>query len=315
MRNRTTIDATLKTKQQPQSSNKGEHRMEDVVVLDQVSKSYKDFKLDRISFTVKRGYIHGFIGRNGAGKTSTIKMMMNLIKQDEGSIRIFGLDHRKHEKTIKQRIGFVYADNHFYEELTLESMKRVIASFYNNWDERAYRRYLDMFGLPANKKIKHLSKGMKVKYSIALALSHHAELIIMDEPTSGLDPVIRREILELMSEVIQEEDKTVFFSTHITSDLEQVADYITFIHNGKIQFSLPKDEVLEKYTLVKGGTDLLDPDTRKPFVGLRETPFGFAGLSDNPKQVYELFRDQVIYERPSLEDIMVYTIKFNQNSR
>jgi len=289
--------------------------MEDVVVLDQVSKFYKDFKLDRISFSVKKGFIHGLIGRNGAGKTSTIKLLMNLIKPDEGSIRIFGLDNREHGKEIRQRIGFVYADNHYYEDLTLEKMKRVIASFYHNWDEQAYRRYLGMFDLPADKKIKHLSKGMKMKYSIALALSHHAELIIMDEPTSGLDPVVRREILELMSEIIQDENKTVLFSTHITSDLEQVADYITFIHDGHIQFSLTKDEVMEKYTLVKGRTDLLDPDTRKPFIGLRETPVGFEGLSDNPKLVYELFGNQAIYERPSLEDIMVYTIKFNHHAR
>ena len=289
--------------------------MEDVVVLDQVSKFYKDFKLDRISFSVKKGFIHGLIGRNGAGKTSTIKLLMNLIKPDEGSIRIFGLDNREHGKEIRQRIGFVYADNHFYEDLTLEKMKRVIASFYHNWDEQAYRRYLGMFDLPADKKIKHLSKGMKMKYSIALALSHHAELIIMDEPTSGLDPVVRREILELMSEIIQDENKTVLFSTHITSDLEQVADYITFIHDGHIQFSLTKDEVMEKYTLVKGRTDLLDPDTRKPFIGLRETPVGFEGLSDNPKLVFELFGNQAIYERPSLEDIMVYTIKFNHHAR
>jgi ABC-type multidrug transport system, ATPase component len=289
--------------------------MEDVVVLDQVSKFYKDFKLDRISFSVKKGFIHGLIGRNGAGKTSTIKLLMNLIKPDEGSIRIFGLDNREHGKEIRQRIGFVYADNHYYEDLTLEKMKRVIASFYHNWDEQAYRRYLGMFDLPADKKIKHLSKGMKMKYSIALALSHHAELIIMDEPTSGLDPVVRREILELMSEIIQDENKTVLFSTHITSDLEQVADYITFIHDGHIQFSLTKDEVMEKYTLVKGRTDLLDPDTRKPFIGLRETPVGFEGLSDNPKLVFELFGNQAIYERPSLEDIMVYTIKFNHHAR
>ena len=289
--------------------------MEDVIVLDQVSKSYKDFRLDRISFTVKRGFIHGFIGRNGAGKTSTIKLMMNLIKRDAGSIRIFGLDNREHEKEIKQRIGFVYADNHFYEDLTLENMKRVVASFYKNWNEQAYNRYLNIFDLPANKKIKHLSKGMKMKYSIALALSHNADLIVMDEPTSGLDPVVRREILELMTEIIQEEEKTIFFSTHITSDLEQVADYITFIHNGKIQFTLLKDEIFEKYSLVKGGTDLLDPETRKAFIGLRETPFGFEGLTDNPKQAYELFRDQAIYEKPSLEDIMVYTIKFDNHAR
>lgn len=285
--------------------------MEDVVVLDQVSKSYGGFKLDRISFTIKKGFIHGFISRNGAGKTTTIKLMMNLIRRDEGSIRIFGLDNREYEREIKQRIGFVHADNHYYEDLTVEQMKRVIASFYQQWDEKAYNRYLKMFELPANKKIKHLSKGMRMKYSIALALSHNADLIIMDEPTSGLDPVVRREILELMSEVIQEEEKTVFFSTHITSDLEQIADYITFIHDGRIQFSLPKDEIKEKYTIVKGGIDLLDQDTRKLFLGLRETPYGFEGLTADPQKAYELFQDQGIYETPSLEDIMVYTIKFD----
>jgi len=287
--------------------------MEDVVVLDQVSKSYKGFKLDRVSFSLKKGFIHGLIGRNGAGKTTTIKLMMDLIRPDEGSIRIFGLDNRRHGKEIRQRIGFVYADNHFYDDLTVENMKRVVARFYTDWDEEAFRRYLTLFDLPANKKIKHLSKGMRMKFSIALALSHHADLIIMDEPTSGLDPVVRREILELLSEVIQDENKTVLFSTHITSDLEQVADTVTFIHDGKIRFSLPKDELLERYTLVKGGTDLLDPDTREPFVGLRETPVGFEGLSDDPKRVYALFGERVIYEKPTLEDIMVYTIKFGEN--
>lgn len=289
--------------------------MEDVVVLNQVSKSFKDFKLDRISFSVKRGYIHGFIGRNGAGKTTTIKLMMNLMKPDGGSIHIFGLDHRQHEKAIKERIGFVYADSHFYEDLTLDSMARIVASCYRNWDDEAYRRYLKMFDLPANKKIKHLSRGMKMKYAIALALSHRADLIIMDEPTSGLDPVVRREILELLSGVIQEEEKTVFFSTHITSDLEQVADHITFIHNGTIKFSLPKDEIFEKYALVKGGKELLDADTRRLFVGLREHPYGFEGLTDDPQRVQALFRNRAVYEKPSLEDIMVYTIKFNQQER
>lgn len=294
---------------------KEEHRVDDVIVLDQVSKSYKDFRLNRISFSVPRGYIHGFIGRNGAGKTTTIKMMMNLVRPDEGSIRIFGRDHRAQEKAIKERIGFVYAESHLYEELTLERMSRIVAKSYRNWDEPAYRRYLKLFDLPASKKIKHLSTGMKMKYSIALALSHHADLIIMDEPTSGLDPVVRREILELLAGVIQEEEKTVFFSTHITSDLEQVADYITFIHNGTIHFSLAKDEIFEKYTLVKGGKELLDADTRRLFVGLREHPYGFEGLTDDPKRAYELFRDRALYERPSLDDIMVHTIKYSDKAR
>jgi len=284
--------------------------VEDVVVFDQVSKSYRDFRLDNVSFAVKRGFIHGFIGRNGAGKTTTIKLLMNLIRRDSGTIRVFGLDNVEHEKEIKHRIGFVYADSPFYEDLTLESMKNIVASVYRDWDEAAYRRYLRLFDLPADKKIKQLSRGMKMKYAIALALSHNAELLVMDEPTSGLDPVVRREILELLSEVIQAEEKTVFFSTHITSDLEQVADYITFIHEGRIRFSMSRDEVFEKYVLVKGGTELLDRDTRRLFVGLREHPHGFEGLTDDPQRAQQWFGDQAIYEKPSLDDIMVYTIKY-----
>ena len=284
--------------------------MEDAIVFDQVSKHYKGFRLDRVSFAVKRGYIHGFIGPNGAGKTTTIKLLMNLIRRDGGTIRVFGLDNLQHEKEIKRRIGFVYADAPFYEDLSLEQMKRVVAAFYPRWDEGAYRRYLRLFELPADKKIKQLSRGMRMKYAIALALSHGADLLVMDEPTSGLDPVVRREILDLMAEVIQAEEKTVFFSTHITSDLEHVADYITFIHDGRIRFSLSKEEVFERYVLVKGGRELLDADTRRLFVGVREHPYGFEGLTDRADEARALFRDNAVYEKPSLDDIMVYTIKF-----
>ncbi|ADL07173.1 ABC transporter ATP-binding protein [Thermosediminibacter oceani] len=285
--------------------------MEDVVVLDGVTKIYPGFQLDSLSFTIKKGFIHGFIGRNGAGKTTTIKLMMNLVKRDAGTIQIFGLDNRMHEKEIKQRIGFVYAENHFYEELTVEQMKRVVASFYRKWDEQTFQRYLKLLDVPLKKKIKHLSKGMKVKFSIALALSHNADLIVMDEPTSGLDPVVRREILELMSELIQDGEKTVFFSTHITSDLEQIADYITFIHEGRIYFSLTKEEIADLYGIVKGGPDLLNRENRKLFIGLRETPYGFEGLTKEMKKAREIFGDRAIYEAPSLDEIMVYTVKGN----
>lgn len=288
--------------------------MEEVVVLDQVSKAFPGFRLGPLSFTLQKGYIHGFIGANGAGKTTTIKLMMNLIRPDAGQIRLFGLDHRAHEKEIKERIGFVYADNHFYDDLTVDQIKRVIASIYRRWDERAFQGYLKRFSLPPRKKIKHLSRGMKMKLSIALALSHHAELIIMDEPTSGLDPVVRHEILELMAELIQDGEKTIFFSTHITSDLESIADYITFIHDGRLCFSLTKEEIPERYRVVKGGRELLDTDKRKLFLGLRETPYGFEGLTDDPEGARSAFRDKVLYEAPSLEEIMVYTIKGDARS-
>ncbi|MFO7265957.1 MAG: ABC transporter ATP-binding protein [Limnochordales bacterium] len=289
--------------------------MEDIVVFDGVSKRFPGFTLDRVSFSVKRGYVHGFIGRNGAGKTTTIKLLMNLLRPDAGSIRVFGLDHRQHEKEIKQRIGFVYADSCFYEDLSVEAMKRIVAACYRDWDEQAFRRYLDQFELPAGKRIKHLSRGMKVKYAIALALSHNADLIVMDEPTSGLDPVMRREILDLMLGLMQHEEKTIFFSTHITSDLEKVADYITFIHDGRILFSLPKDELFERYALVKGGRELLNADSRRLFVGLREHSFGFEGLTADAAAARAYFGGKAVVETPTLDDIMVYTIKYGQEAR
>lgn len=288
--------------------------MEDAVKLTNVSKSFNGFRVDNISFSLKKGFITGFIGPNGAGKTTTIKLIMNLIKRDSGSINVFGLDNVKHEKEIKERIGFVYADNHFYDHLTVEQMKRVIAPFYKRWDEEVFKRYTVEFNLPRNRTIKKLSRGMKIKFAIAIALSHHADLIIMDEPTSGLDPIFRSEILDLLSEIIQDENKTIFFSTHITSDLEQIADFVTYIYDGRIVFSEGKDSILEQYRIVKGAKELLDRDTRQLFLGLRETSVGFEGLTQNVTQVQQLFGDDVLFETPTLEEIMVYTARSGQRA-
>lgn len=226
--------------------------MEHILEIKGLNKSYNDFSLKDVNFDLDRGYIMGFIGPNGAGKSTTIRLIMNLIKRNSGNIKVFGLDNIQNEKEIKQKIGFVYDENYFYEDLTLVEMKNIIAPFYKYWDEKTFKKYIVDFDLPKKKKIKELSKGMKIKYSLALALSHGAELIIMDEPTSGLDPVFRSEMLEILCSVLQDERKSIFFSTHITSDLEKVADYITFINKGKIIFSEPKDDILENYAIVKG---------------------------------------------------------------
>lgn len=283
--------------------------MENILEINNLRKEYGKFVLDDISFNLKRGYIMGFIGPNGAGKSTTIKLIMNLIKKNSGEIKIFGLDNIKNEKEVKDRIGFVYDECYFYDELNLDEMKRVIAPFYSKWDDNAYNRYLNAFNLDSKKKIKQLSKGMKMKYALAMALSHNPELIIMDEPTSGLDPVFRSEILDILYELIQDEKKSVFFSTHITTDLEKIADYITFINNGKIVFSKTKDEILESYGVVKGGKEILNSDTKKLFVGIRENNYGFEALTDDINGVRGAFKDKVIIEKPSLDDIMVYTIK------
>ncbi|MGI6227915.1 MAG: ABC transporter ATP-binding protein, partial [Peptococcales bacterium] len=226
--------------------------MPNIIEVENLRKVYGEFTLTDISFALPRGYIMGLIGPNGAGKSTIIKLIMNLVKRDEGKINIFGLDSIGHEVDVKQRIGFVYDDNHFYEELTVEQMKKVIAPFYNNWDAGLFHKYLKQFEISPKKKIKELSKGMKTKFSLAFALSHHAELIIMDEPTSGLDPVFRNEILEILADLLQDENKGVIFSTHITSDLDKIADYITFINKGKLVFSKTKDEILDNYAVVKG---------------------------------------------------------------
>jgi ABC-2 type transport system ATP-binding protein len=274
-----------------------------------LSKDFKRFKLNNISFKLEPGYIMGFIGPNGAGKSTTIKLIMNLLKKDSGEIKVFGKDHIQFEKEIKNRIGFVYDEFYFYEDLTIKQMKNIIGPFYKEWDDKLFNKYIEDFKLDPSQKIKKLSKGMKMKFSLAVALSHNADLIIMDEPTSGLDPVFRREILDILYNVIQDEKKSIFFSTHITTDLEKIADYITFINNGRIVFSKPKDEILESYGIIKGGNNLLDKDIRKEFIGLRETKVGFEGLVDNPQRLKRLFGGEVIIERPTLEDIMVYSVR------
>lgn len=287
--------------------------MSSILEVYNLKKNFQNFSLQEVSFSLERGYIMGFIGPNGAGKSTTIKLIMNLLKRDGGKITVFGLDNLKHEQEIKNRIGFVYDENYFYEELTVEQMKRIIAPFYRNWDDGAFQKYLREFALPAHKKIKDLSRGMKMKFSLAVALSHHAELLIMDEPTSGLDPVIRSELLEILSHNMRDENKGVFFSTHITSDLEKIADYITFINNGRIEFTAAKDDIVENFGLVKGSRELLAGDLRRHLIGMRESQFGFEGLVSNKQQVKRLFRDSVVIEKPSLDEIMLYFTRRPQN--
>lgn len=268
---------------------------------------YEGFKLDNVSFKLEPGYVMGFIGPNGSGKSTTIKLIMNLLKKDSGEIKIFGKDHIKYEKEIKDRIGFVYDESHFYETFTIEEMKNVIAPFYSKWDDKLFYDYLKDFDLGPKFKIKNLSKGMKMKFALAIALSHHADLIIMDEPTSGLDPIFRREILDVLYKIIQDENKSIFFSTHITSDLDQIADYITYIDKGKIVFSKPMEEIMDTYAIVKGGPEVLNDYNRKELLGYRETKVGFEGLTDNLEKIKGLFGTDIIIERPTLEDIMYYT--------
>ncbi|RKQ30398.1 ABC transporter ATP-binding protein [Oceanobacillus halophilus] len=280
--------------------------MENVVELINVSKKFKGFSIKNIDLHVKQGFVTGFIGANGAGKSTTIKMMMNLLRPDAGEVKLFGLDYQTNEKDIKERIGFVYDSNVFFEGLNLKDIKRIVAPAYRRWDDTLFHQYVEKFELPLNKSIKTFSKGMQMKASLAIALSHHAELIIMDEPTAGLDPIFRRELLGLLQELMLDGTRTIFFSTHITTDLDRIADYIAFIQRGELVFSKSIHDVTEDYALVKGRIDLLDRDTEKAFVHVHRAPTGFEALTDNTTEVKEIFGDTVVMERASLEDIMYY---------
>lgn len=283
--------------------------MEYILEIDSLRKEYDDFILKDISFRLPYGFIMGLVGPNGAGKTTIIKLIMNLLRKQDGSIRVFGKDHIEHEIAVKARIGFVYDNPNFYEHLNLKQMKNVIAPFYPTWDDSLFRKYAQDFELPLTKKIKELSRGMKMKYALLIALSHHADFIVMDEPTSGLDPVFRREFLEILQEFMQDEKKSILFSTHITTDLERVADYITFVHGGELVFSGSKDDILENYGILKGGNELLTPEVQKDFLGCRESEFGFEALTAGIKEARKKYREDMVAEKASLEDIMFFLAK------
>jgi ABC-2 type transport system ATP-binding protein len=284
-------------------------KMDNILEIDSVNKVFKDFALQNVSFSVKKGFIMGFIGPNGSGKSTTIRCIMDLVHMDSGSIKMFGLDYHKNMQRLKQRIGFVYDQDVFFDELTVEKNKRIISSFYDQWDDEAFNRYIKDFGVPLNKPVKSLSKGTKMKFALAIALSHHAELIIMDEPTSGLDPVFRKELLDILLEIIQDEDKAIFFSTHITTDLEQVADYITFIFDGKILFSKETEALMEDFVIVKGAKNSKEEvKACRPLI-IKESSLGFEAFMKKEDTNKIKSGSNLNMDRPTLEEIMYYLVK------
>ncbi len=281
--------------------------MNDILNVENLNKSYGDFSLTDVTFSLPEGCITGFIGINGAGKTTTLRTLLGLAKKQSGNIRFFGLEMEKNEKKIKDRIGIVLDDGCFYDELSLAEMKSIISSAYTEWSEQDFKRYMEMFSLDPKQKINTLSKGMKMKYALALALSHNAELLIMDEPTSGLDPLIRSQLLKVLTDYMENGGKGVFFSTHITSDLDKIADMLIMINNGRIVFQEEKDFLLDTYRIVKGDAKTLTGDVRKLFLSISETAFGFTGVTKQIAEVQSFFQD-AITERPTIEDIMLANI-------
>ncbi len=225
--------------------------MENALEINGLCKHYDGFALQDVSFMLPRGVVMGFIGENGAGKTTTIKAVLNLIRRDAGAIKVLGLDNIAQERAVKERIGVVLEDGCFLNTLTARHVDVLMGKAYQSWQSEQFFRFMERFGIDRNKKIKEYSKGMRMKVSIAAALSHGAELLIMDEPTSGLDPVVRDEVLDLFYDFMQEDSHAILLSSHITSDLDKIADHITFIHQGRVLLSEPRDELLDTFGVLR----------------------------------------------------------------
>lgn len=268
-------------------------------------KAYKGFALKDVSFAVPPGTIMGLVGPNGAGKTTIIKLILNLVRREGGTVKVFGLDSLAEEKAVKARIGFVHETPGLVEDIPLKALASAIAPFYPLWDQPRFEALMKEFELDPGRKFKNLSHGMKMKFSLALALSHEAELLVLDEPTSGLDPVFRRELLERLSGVIQDGRKAVLFSTHITSDLERTADYVTLLVDGAVVFSSPRDDIRDGWAVVKGGPELLDSSRRPLFRAVRESPYGVEALTANIPAARAAF-PAAVFDRASIEDIMIF---------
>ncbi len=275
--------------------------MNNVIEVSNLRKQYNNFLLDNISFSVPCGFVGGFIGENGAGKTTTLKLILGMVMKDGGDIKLFGKPAE--DVSLKEDIGILFEQPYYQEDWTPLDIEKVMRPFYKKWSDAAFHQYLDRFSLDPKQKYKTMSRGMKMKLGMAVTLAHDAKLLLLDEPTSGLDPVGRDEMLDIFRDYMVKEDRTIFFSTHITSDLEKIADYITYIQNGRILYSGLKDDLIEKYCLVRGGIGDLPQSKHKQIFGLREHPSGFDGMIET-KNIAG-FPTSVVTETVSLDDIMV----------
>ena len=266
-------------------------------------KRFDEFYLDNVSFEVPEGMIVGFIGQNGAGKTTTLKCIMRTVQPDSGKVVVFGRDMAETEKESKQLISFTTGAFDYYPNDTLKKIADVYATFYDEWSKTDFDNYCRRFNLVLTKKVRELSAGMKVKFALALAMSHNAKLFIFDEPTSGLDPIARDELLDVFRDIVDDGDKSILFSTHITSDLEKCADIILFIKDGRILLEEGKDELLEEHVIVKGGTEQLTNDLKSRLVAVKKHQFGFTALM---RRSDLKVTDNLTQEKPTLDDIMVY---------
>ena len=283
------------------------------IELQGVKKRRGNFQLSIDDLLIESGYITGFIGPNGSGKTTTIKLIMNMLKVDSGIIKVFNNDIQNYF-TYKSEIGYVGDEAGFLDTVKVKNIKKYMSKFYEKWDESLYKRYISRFKIDENKAYKDLSKGQKKQFELIIALSHHPKLIIMDEPTANLDPRVRGDLLEMLQDHIEREEATVFYSTHITSDLEKTADYIVMIYEGKIILTGIKDEMLEEHAIIRGKTELLDMESEKILRGIKITRYGFEGMASDKNKAYEIFGKEVVYDKATLEDILLFYTRGDENA-
>lgn len=270
--------------------------------IKKLCKKYKSFELKDISFSLEEGFIMGFIGRNGAGKSTTLKTMLNLAHRESGEVEMFGKDFFENELECKQQLGVVFGEADYYKRSKLSDLISVTKRIYRNWDDDLCKKYMARFELDENKRICELSSGMRVKFALTLALSHDARLLILDEPTSGLDPVSRDELAAVFRDIVSEGNRSIIFSTHITSDLEKCADFITYIKDGKLVASEAMDDFINSFRIVKGSNEKLSEELRSSLIGLKQNSFGFSALA----RCEDLPKGDLSLTVPDLEEIMVY---------
>jgi ABC-2 type transport system ATP-binding protein len=288
--------------------------MTDILQVSNLTKHYNGFTLDCASLNVSQGCVIGIIGPNGSGKTTLIKIIMNHIRSDSGDINIFGLGYPQNEKEIKNRIGFVAEERHFYRGKTVAWVGMFASQLFERWNENRFSEYLRTFKLNRSSKVEQLSKGSKLRLSLALALSHNADLYIMDEPTTGLDPAIRRDILNLMRNIARDEEKTVIFSSHITDDLARIADFVAFMDEGKIILQEQKDELLAKWKGIRFKEGILGGELEDDLCNVQHQPFGNYGITRDFDSIRDQLADAIAggdvnIENLSLDDILISLVK------
>ncbi len=278
--------------------------MENCIEVKGISKKYAQFSLNNVSFTVPCGTVMGFIGENGAGKSTTIKAILGLMKPDSGEITVNGENSQNLSRELKEKIGVVFDGLTFPNTLNAIQLDKVMAGIYRNWSSETFFKYLTRFELPTKKKFKTFSRGMEMRLSIAAALSHDPQILVLDEPTSGLDPVMRSDILDIFLEFMQDESHSILLSSHITSDLDRIADYITFIHKGKVIFTEERNEMRDKYRIIKCGEEQLALIDKEDIIGMRKNRFNCEVLTTAAEKYPDLTADI-----PSIDDIMVFYVK------